>query len=328
MSFTPPNPLNLLVFHSLSLNIYPPYLGLPSHPNNIKMSYNDSYGGGENRGYDRPADQSEYGGGGRGSDNYYNQGGSGGEGRGGGGGGGGGGYNEGSYGGRGDNYNSGGGGEYSSGGGNYGGGSGSGNYNSGGSGENYGHDSEFSGALSHAQQHGSSSSSSEETSIFSSALSFLGGNKHELANQDIDEQQAVGAHQAIYGDGRGGGGGGGGQQHSSETMGAGAAMQALKMFTGGGAGHGGQGSQGGGNSQNQFIGMAMGQASKLFDQQSSQGNVVSQNPFFLFSFFFFILSPPPPPCPSPQNHVASFDFFRCEENAAWNLSFFSFLFLL
>lgn len=53
-------------------------------------------------------------------------------------------------------------------------------------------------------------------------------------------------------------------------MGSAAAMQALKMFTGGGSGN----SQGG-NSQNAFIGMAMGQASKLFEQQSSQGNVAS-----------------------------------------------------
>jgi hypothetical protein len=51
-------------------------------------------------------------------------------------------------------------------------------------------------------------------------------------------------------------------------MGAAAAMQALKMFTGGQSGN----SQGG-NSQNAFIGMAMGQASQLFDRQSSQGNV-------------------------------------------------------
>ena len=53
-------------------------------------------------------------------------------------------------------------------------------------------------------------------------------------------------------------------------MGSAAAMQALKMFTGGGSG-----GQSGGSSQNDFIGMAMGQASKLFDQQSSQGNVAS-----------------------------------------------------
>lgn len=32
---------------------------------------------------------------------------------------------------------------------------------------------------------------------------------------------------------------------------------------------------GGGGGQNALVGMAMGQASKLFDQQSSQGNLVS-----------------------------------------------------
>ena len=120
--------------------------------------------------------------------------------------------------------------------------------------------------MSHAQQH---SSSSEDSSLFSSALGFLQGNKQQIGNSNLDESQAVKAHQNVYG------GGGQGQQHDSQTLGAGAAMQALKMFTGGGAGSGGQGSQGGGNSQNQFIGMAMGQASKLFDQQSASGNVVS-----------------------------------------------------
>jgi len=53
-------------------------------------------------------------------------------------------------------------------------------------------------------------------------------------------------------------------------MGAAAAMQALKMFTGGqGAA---QASTGSGGAQNAFVGMAMGEAAKLFDQQSSQGN--------------------------------------------------------
>jgi len=41
------------------------------------------------------------------------------------------------------------------------------------------------------------------------------------------------------------------------------------MFTGG---QGGAAS--GGGSQNQFIGMAMGQAAQLFDQQSAAGNTV------------------------------------------------------
>ena len=69
-----------------------------------------------------------------------------------------------------------------------------------------------------------------------------------------------------------------------QTIGAGAAMQALKMFTGGGehaqgmGGHGsgmGAGSAGGGSSEGKFIGMAMAQASKLFDEQSGSGKVVS-----------------------------------------------------
>ena len=52
-------------------------------------------------------------------------------------------------------------------------------------------------------------------------------------------------------------------------------MQALKMFTGGGGG--GQGNQN--NSQNAFIGMAMGKASQMFDQQSGNGNMVSYVPW-------------------------------------------------
>ena len=50
-------------------------------------------------------------------------------------------------------------------------------------------------------------------------------------------------------------------------MGAAAAMQALKMFSGGSGGSG----KGG---QSEFVGMAMGQAAKLFDQQSASGNAV------------------------------------------------------
>jgi hypothetical protein len=46
-------------------------------------------------------------------------------------------------------------------------------------------------------------------------------------------------------------------------------MQALKMFTGGSGGS----SSGQGGAQNQFVGMAMGQAAQLFDKQSANGNV-------------------------------------------------------
>lgn len=52
-------------------------------------------------------------------------------------------------------------------------------------------------------------------------------------------------------------GGGGGQQAGSQQVGMGAAMQALKMFQGS---SGQTGSSGG---QNAFIGMAMGEASKV-----------------------------------------------------------------
>lgn len=108
--------------------------------------------------------------------------------------------------------------------------------------------------------------------MYSQAMSFLNGNKHEISNQGIDEQQMVGAHQQLYGQG----GVGGGQQHSADTLGAGAAMQALKMFTGGSGGGGGVGGgQGGQGGQSEFVGMAMAQAGKLFDQQNGQGNVVS-----------------------------------------------------
>ena len=126
--------------------------------------------------------------------------------------------------------------------------------------------------MAHAQLH---SGGSGDPSLFQNALGHLQNNHQSYGGQGINEGEAVNAHQAMYG-GQGGGG------HSSQTVGAGAAMQALKMFTGGGGGGGGMmgggggmgaGSQGGGAGQNQFVGMAMAQASKLFDQQSGQGNL-------------------------------------------------------
>lgn len=117
-------------------------------------------------------------------------------------------------------------------------------------------------AINQARKHGND----EDGSLFSHAMSLLGQHKHD-ENEDLDEQQMIGAHQQLYGNQTST------RPHDSTSLGAGAAMQALKMFTGGGAGHGGLGSQGTGNSQSQFIGIAMAQAGKLFDQQSGQGNV-------------------------------------------------------
>lgn len=126
---------------------------------------------------------------------------------------------------------------------------------------------DFSGAAQHAQQHAGSSA---DAGMFQNALGQLNGSG---GHGNIDEDDAIRQHQAMYG----GGGGQSAGPASSGAVGSAAAMQALKMFSGGGGSSGGNygsGSMGGGG-QNQFIGMAMAQASKLFDQQSSQGNIVS-----------------------------------------------------
>ncbi|KAI9680120.1 MAG: hypothetical protein M1817_005137 [Caeruleum heppii] len=125
-------------------------------------------------------------------------------------------------------------------------------------------DSGYGEAISHAQRYAGSSA---DPSLFQSAISTLSQNQSSYADQDIDENESVQVHKNFYG-----GGGVSGPQ-TSGNLGTAAAMQALKMFTGGGAGPGGQGGMGGGNNKNQLIGLAMGQASQLYDQQSSQGNM-------------------------------------------------------
>lgn len=160
----------------------------------------------------------------------------------------------------------------------YGGGSNQGGGYGGGGGYNTQNDEDLQGAAHHAQQH---SGNSGDSNIFSSVLGNLMGNKQNIQQGHLDEQGmlspfiqseyadislgAVQSHQQFFG-----GGGNSQQQASSGSMGSAAAMQALKMFSGGQSGN----SQSG-NSQNAFVGMAMGEASKLFDNQSSQGNVAS-----------------------------------------------------
>jgi len=115
-------------------------------------------------------------------------------------------------------------------------------------------------AAQHASHHDSGNSD-----LFSNALSFIQGRASSAANGDIDEKHAVKAHQAMYGSGEGG------QTHDSGTVGTGAAMQALKMFTGGG-------SDDGGMDKNKLIGLAMAQAGKLWDEKEGSGaNMVSSS---------------------------------------------------
>jgi hypothetical protein len=105
--------------------------------------------------------------------------------------------------------------------------------------------------------------------MFSTALNFLGNHSQSAqGDDDIDQDRISRSHQQLYQQG------GGGQQHDASTLGAGAAAQALKLFAGGGGGGGGQGTSGG-SSQSQMVSLAMSEAAKLFDSQSSQGNVAS-----------------------------------------------------
>ncbi|KAH8682194.1 hypothetical protein BX600DRAFT_36680 [Xylariales sp. PMI_506] len=118
----------------------------------------------------------------------------------------------------------------------------------------YGQDDDLRGAAEHASRHAGDSG---DSSFFSNVIGSLSQKKEHLAQQDVDEDDAVQQHQRFFG------GGSGSDQADSSSMGTAAAMQALKMFNGGGSG----------SSQSDFIGLAMAQASKLFDEQSSQGNV-------------------------------------------------------
>jgi len=97
-----------------------------------------------------------------------------------------------------------------------------------------------------------------DTDLFKNALNMVQGQQHEGG---VDEQHLVQAHNSFFGEG-------GQQPATSGNMGAAAAMQALKMFTGGQGAS--QVSSGGG--QNAFVAMAMAQAAKLFDNQAAQGN--------------------------------------------------------
>ena len=105
----------------------------------------------------------------------------------------------------------------------------------------------------------------KDGNVFSQVLSFLMQNKD--SSHDVYEQQMIDAHQQLYG-----------RQaydhpYDANFLGAGAAMQAFKIFTGARAGAGRLGSQKRGNSQSELIGMAMALAGKLFDHQTRQGNV-------------------------------------------------------
>jgi hypothetical protein len=133
-------------------------------------------------------------------------------------------------------------------------------------------DDDFNPAVRYAESHANTS----DPSLFTSALSFLNENKHRLSNDnDINEQEMIHAHKSLYG------GGESERRHDSNSVGAGAAMQALKMFTSSSEG------EKSGMDKNAFIGLAMAQAKKMFEEKEAKGEVVSL--LFCFALAFWIL---------------------------------------
>ncbi|KAK0731533.1 hypothetical protein B0H67DRAFT_549282 [Lasiosphaeris hirsuta] len=121
----------------------------------------------------------------------------------------------------------------------------------------YAEDDDLQNAAHHAANH-----APEDSSFFSSILGEIGQRKHQVAQEDIDEEDAVSSHKQFFGASPT-------PEATSSSMGSAAALQALKLFTSGSSDtHQPQ-------SQSAFIGLAMSQASKLFDQQASAGNVAA-----------------------------------------------------
>jgi len=106
------------------------------------------------------------------------------------------------------------------------------------------------------------SGSSGDRGLFGQAMNFLKSGNADV-NSDVDEQGVVNAHQQAYSQGNG-------NQMDASSMGAAAALQALKKFTGAGGEQQPAAAAGGG--QTKLIGLAMSEASKLFDQSGGAAN--------------------------------------------------------
>lgn len=104
----------------------------------------------------------------------------------------------------------------------------------------------------------------DDKSLFSQALSFLNNKKDD--DDGIDESKMQNHHDNVYSNRPSG-------NQDSNSLGAAAAMHAFQQFTGGSGG--GQSQQSSGGGQGQLLGMVFKEASKLFESQSSQGNVAS-----------------------------------------------------
>ncbi|KAI1491043.1 hypothetical protein F5X96DRAFT_669144 [Biscogniauxia mediterranea] len=150
----------------------------------------------------------------------------------------------------------------------------------------YAQDDDISSAADHASRHAGEST---DRSLFSSLVGSLSQKKQSLATEEIDEDDAVKQHKRYFDKDDDD------DDADDKSMGSAAAMQALKLFT---SSQSSSAPVGGppyksatpyyiiaglseltninyqeNNSQSAFIGLAMAEASKLFDQKASQGKV-------------------------------------------------------
>jgi len=120
----------------------------------------------------------------------------------------------------------------------------------------YGHQTGYDEDNYHgAAKYASTEHGHEDPDFFSKITSSVFGNKDKLRHSHIDEDELVRQHKRIYNNEDDG-------ERTSDHIGGAAAVQALKMFTGG-AGGSGKGSE---SSNNLVVGLAMAQAAKMFDQ--------------------------------------------------------------
>ncbi|KAK3393809.1 hypothetical protein B0H63DRAFT_459287 [Podospora didyma] len=129
-----------------------------------------------------------------------------------------------------------------------------------GGGHSYEEDDDLRGAAGHASKH-----ADEDTSFFSEIIGQLDQKREQVATEDLDEEDAVAQHKSFFDNSTPNP-----ENATSSGMGAAAAMEALKLFTSSSSSSSQQP-----QSQSAFIGLAMSQASKLFDQQASAGKVSS-----------------------------------------------------
>ncbi|EMR67596.1 hypothetical protein MGN70_006786 [Eutypa lata] len=122
----------------------------------------------------------------------------------------------------------------------------------------YDADDDLRGAPEHASRNAGGSGDHD---FFSSIISAVTQKKQSLKDEDVDEDDAVKQHKRFYDDDDK-------DDADDRSMGSAAAMQALKLFSGGQSGSSAES-----NSQSAFVGLAMAEASKLFDQKASQGKV-------------------------------------------------------